>query len=88
MVTNFIVFNLLLYYHFSLRLSSYFAKRMIFGALIFFLPNSMILHLAFTHPHPPLCPQNVRAEFTVLDPGEDAFGHQNAKETKMRSDSI
>ena len=42
----------------------------------------MILHLAFTHPHPPLCPQNVRAEFTVLGPGEDALGHQMQRRQK------
>ena len=60
---------------FSLGLSSYFTKRMIFGAFIQ-LQNSMILHLAFTRLHPPLCPQNVRAEYRVLDPGESTLGHQ------------
>lgn len=43
------------------------------------LPGTQLLfckiHLAFTCPYPPPSPQNVRTQYAVLDPGENATGH-------------
>ena len=82
MAANFIVFNLSALLPPSPWDSApILQKRMIFGAFNK-LPNSTILHLASTHPHPPLHPQDVRAEFKVLDPGEDALGRQMQRRQK------